>query len=296
MQLFSGAFARSAGRLAHMHGCSACVSAYGLAMQHAPPPVLHQKSFFHHDNGYGERRRGTRAKDRANINHHDAPPSAKLPMWGSWAVADDGGTESESNSTESGTEDGSLKMPDWATATAPATVPGSGRSRRQGWGDLAGSGDGGAGPPEKTQQHKSPTDVAGRKVRLEEAAKVLREGLVQRHSGTLQNKSNYAAVLEGQGKLGQAAELYREVVEGCNRSLGATNLSTLTAKNNLATILIQTFKEHAGSSTELLKESAELFKELHTTQVEALGATHPHTLASQQKWEVAVALLEEGKY
>ena len=299
--------------------CSARASAYGLMLLQPAArsarassacflhttPIQPSGGFRGDSNGYGERRRGRRARERANINHHDAPPAAKMPMWGSWAVADggggggDGGGDGDGN-VETGGEEGGLKMPVWATSaaaprgggaeTVPAMQSGQSASRRRGWGELAGAaGCGAAGPQQQHQGAVVPTDVAGRKVRLEEAAKVLREGLVQRHSGTLQNKSNYAAVLEGQGKLAQAAELYREVVEGCNRSLGPTNLSTLTAKNNLATVLFEHFREQGCSAG--LRESAELFGELHATQVEELGPAHPHTLAAHQKWEAAVAMM-----
>jgi len=59
------------------------------------------------------------------------------------------------------------------------------------------------------------------------------------HAQTLATKMNYAIVLEKQGKLEEAEQMYREVIDGQTAALGAGHTDTLIAKYNLGDLLLK---------------------------------------------------------
>ena len=80
-----------------------------------------------------------------------------------------------------------------------------------------------------------------------------------------------AQLLYAQGKLAEAEPLFRRVLEGRERQLGADHLATLGTVNNLAGLLQAQGK---------LAEAAPLHRRALDGFERRLGADHPHTLAA----------------
>jgi tRNA A-37 threonylcarbamoyl transferase component Bud32 len=102
--------------------------------------------------------------------------------------------------------------------------------------------------------------------------------------GTLEAVNELALVLEAQGKLAKAEDLYRQNVEARRRVQGAEHLNTLNAVNNLADLLRNEGK---------LTEAEPLFRQNLEACRRVLGPEHPETLAAVNS--LALLLQDQGK-
>ena len=81
---------------------------------------------------------------------------------------------------------------------------------------------------------------------LEEALRVRREVLGDRHPDTLGSISNLGSLLKAQGKLDKARPLYEEALQACREVLGDRHPNTLTSINNMGVLLQATFVGRVG--------------------------------------------------
>ena len=93
------------------------------------------------------------------------------------------------------------------------------------------------------------------------------------HPDTLTSISNMVGLLHAQGKLGEAEPLYREALDGRQRTLGDAHPDTLSSLFNLADLL-----EKRGR----LPEAEALYREQLKGCLRSLGAVHPDTVSSMK--------------
>ena len=93
-------------------------------------------------------------------------------------------------------------------------------------------------------------------------------------SSTLTYIAYLAALLQAQGKLGEAEPLCREALDGCRRTLGDSHPNTLTSIGNLAALLLEQGK---------LAEAGPLFRESLDGHRRVLGDAHPNTRSAERR-------------
>ena len=106
-------------------------------------------------------------------------------------------------------------------------------------------------------------------VELSAAVGVIEDVLGPDHPVTLTVRNNLAGAYKSAGRLAEAIELFKQVLDERERVLEADHPDTLTVRNNLAS---------AYESVGRFGEAIELFKQVLAERERVLGADHPDTL------------------
>jgi len=119
---------------------------------------------------------------------------------------------------------------------------------------------------------------------MAESGKEALLGLPEEERAVSTLQSNLALLLRVQGKLSEAAPLFREALEGRRRTLGNTHPDTLTSLDNFGVLLL--FQGKLSEAEPLLREALEVKRR-------TLGDTHPSTLTSINS--LGLLLKNQGK-
>ncbi|KAM3068017.1 hypothetical protein ACMFMG_011064 [Clarireedia jacksonii] len=120
---------------------------------------------------------------------------------------------------------------------------------------------------------------------LEQVIRIRQTTQPKTHPDTLMTMSNFAVVLEKQGKYADAEAMNRQTLEIKEEVLGKTHPSTFTTMGNLAFVL-----NRQGKYT----DAEAMNRQTLEIREEVFGKTHPSTLTTMSN--LALVLYSQGKY
>lgn len=133
-------------------------------------------------------------------------------------------------------------------------------------------------------------EVSASETRFEEALRLLRSKLGNRHPHTIRALGRLASVSFCRGKLQASEMLYRECLQLQIEVLGEANHQTLDTMHGLAGVLLEMSRN--AVNTDSIKEAENLFRAVVDGRRKCLGVDSQDTLKSQVKLGVALAFQE----